>query len=690
MGERRAEQGMEIEGKRVLVCDCEGTMPLDGKALARACKSAPDARGLATQLCGTELGRFIMALGEGKPLVVACTQEAPRFEEQKEDAKRDTALTFVNIREHAGWSEEAADTTPKIAALLRHAALAVTPAPVVSLKSEGVALIYGKDQLAIDAARRLADRLNVTVLLEPGAEILPPRLMDVPVVQGRIRSAKGRLGAFELVVDDYATPAPSSRLTLAFGTPKEGARSRCDIVLDLTGGAPLFTAHELRDGYLRPDPGSVRAVEEAIAKAADLVGEFDKPRYALFQADLCAHSRSKKTGCTRCLDVCVPGAIAPAGDHVAIDPFVCAGCGACSAVCPTGAVAYSLPRPAELLERLRVLLQAYREANGKNAVLLVHDPRHGEPLIDLAARAGRGLPARVIPFLVNEITQLGLEFFAAAIAMGAGAVRILAPAKARHERAALAQQMGYAEAILGGLGYGPGRLGLIETDDPDALAAALYTALPLAVPKSSAFLPLGDKRGLARLALAKLHEAAPAPVDVLALPKGAPFGALDVNVAGCTLCLSCVSACPTGALKDNPDKPMLRFDENACIQCGLCKNTCPEKVIELRPQIDFRAQARGTVTIKEEEPAHCVRCGKAFGTKSSIDRIIGKLEGQHWMFTDPALVERLRMCADCRVIVQTESTLDPYAGPPRPYPRTTDEYEAAHDLPPGKKGDKPH
>ena len=132
---------MEIEGKRVLVCDCEGTMPLDGKVLARACKSAPDARGLATQLCGTELGRFILALNEGKPLIVACTQEAPRFEEQKEEAKRDTPLTFVNIREAAGWSEEAQDATPKIAALLRHAALAVTPAPVVALKSEGVTLV---------------------------------------------------------------------------------------------------------------------------------------------------------------------------------------------------------------------------------------------------------------------------------------------------------------------------------------------------------------------------------------------------------------------------------------------------------------------------------------------------------------------------------------------------------------------
>jgi len=679
---------MEIDGKRVLVCDCEGTMPLDGKALARACKSAPDARGLATQLCGTELGRFIQALGEGKELIVACTQEAPRFLEQKEDRKSETAITFVNIRENAGWSDEAADATPKIAALLKHAALAITPAPVVSLKSEGVTLVYGKDERAIEAARRLADRLDVTVLLQPGAEVAPPRVRDVPVVQGRIRSAKGHLGAFEVMVDDYATPAPASRAALEFGTTRDGARSRCDIILDLTGGTPLFTAFETRDGYLRPDPGSRGAVEDAIAKAAELVGEFDKPRYALFQKELCAHSRSKKTGCTRCLDVCVPGAITPAGDHVAIDPFVCAGCGACAAVCPTGAASYSLPRVAELIGRLRVLLEAYRAAGGKNPVLLVHDPRHGEALIDSAARHGRGLPARAIPFAVNEITQLGLEFFAGAVALGAAAIRILAPAKAKYERAALAQQMGYAETILAGLGYGPGRLGLVETDDPDALVRALHIAMPPAAPKAASFLPLGEKRGLARLALAKLHEAAPAPVDVVALPKGAPFGTLAVNVAGCTLCLACVSACPTGALLDNPDKPMLRFNEEACIQCGLCKNTCPEKVIELVPRFDFGAHARGTITIKEEDPFHCVRCGKAFGTKSSVERVIGKMAGQHWMFREPAMVERLKMCADCRAIAQNESKIDPYAGAPRPFPRTTDEYEAVHDLPPAEKKDE--
>ena len=195
----------------------------------------------------------------------------------------------------------------------------------------------------------------------------PPRVTAFPVVKGTIRSAKGHFGAFELTVDDYAAPAPSSRGALTFGPARNGAVSRCDLVLDLSGGAPLFPAHDLRDGYLRADPGDPAAVLRAVLKARDLVGSFDKPRYITFTEDLCAHSRSKIVGCRRCLDLCPTGAIAPAGDHVAIDPNICAGCGQCAAVCPTGAASYALPPADTLLRKLRAMLTAYREAGGADA-----------------------------------------------------------------------------------------------------------------------------------------------------------------------------------------------------------------------------------------------------------------------------------------------------------------------------------
>jgi ferredoxin len=657
--------------RHVLICSCEDTMPLDLGTLKRACRGSEVIS--AHQLCRAELERFRAAATSGAPLTVGCTQETPLFAEVAWESGAD--IRYANIRETAGWSKDAKAATPKIAALLAMAAEPSPEIPFVSYESEGVILIYGRDERAIEAADLLKDHLDITVLIRPPAAVMPPRVTEYPVVKGLIRTAKGHLGAFELTVDDFAQPTPSSRAALSFGASKNGAVSRCDIVLDLSGGTPQFPASDLREGYLRADPGDGAAVLRAIMKARDLVGTFDKPRYVNFTADLCAHSRSQRVGCTRCLDLCPTGAITPDGDHVAIDAHVCAGCGQCAAVCPTGAAAYALPPAATLMRRLRSLLATYRTAGGTQPVLLMHDNAHGMPLIDALARGGDGLPANVLPVAVNEVTQIGLDTIGAAFAYGASAVRFLLRGKPRHDVTGLRRTIALTEPILSGLGFGADRLSTIETDDPDALGDSLRAIVQRdGAPRPATFTPLGTSRELLRLALRELQRAAPAPVDVIALPAGAPFGAIEVDVAGCTLCLACVSACPTGALGDNPEKPTLRFSEDACVQCGLCQATCPEKVITLKPQIDFRAATSLARVLKEEEPFACIRCGKPFGTRSTIARVTEKLAGKHWMFQgDSSRLELLKMCEDCRAIAATEASFDPHA-PPRPPVRTTEDY----------------
>ncbi len=642
-------------------------MPLDADAVRRGCRGA-DLK-TANQLCRAELEKFRAAAAAG-PLLVGCTQEAPLF---GETAGPDADLTFVNIRETAGWSEQAANAGPKMAALLAAAAEPEPETPFVSLTSDGVILIYGRDDKAIEAGMLLKEHLDVTVLLSRPAEVAPPRVNDFPVAKGTIRSATGRLGNFDIVVDDFALAVPSSRGALAFDTARDGAKSRCDIILDLSGNPSLFAAPDLRDGYVRADPRDPAALMRAVLKARDLVGTFDKPRYIHFTPDLCAHSRSRIVGCHRCLDLCPTGAIAPDGDHVAIDAAICAGCGECAAACPTGAAAYALPPADILMRKLRALLGAYREAGGEDPIVLLHD-QHGSELIDALARYGAGLPAKVLPLAVNEVTQVGLEAIAAAFAYGASDVRITLRAKPRHDIAGLGQTIGYATTILQALGFGS--LETIETDDPDALGAALAAIAPH-VPSSrpASFTPYGGKREVLLLALRELQRAARTPVDVIALPAGAPFGAIEVDKAGCTLCLACVAACPTNALGDDTERPLLRFREDACVQCGLCKATCPEKVITLKPQIDFAAVNAPARVLNEEEPFACIRCGKPFGVKSTIEAVSKKLAGRHWMYeAGSKRLDLIKMCDDCRVIVVTESEFDPHAAPQRPMLRTTDDY----------------
>ncbi|HXF55265.1 MAG TPA: 4Fe-4S binding protein [Hyphomicrobiaceae bacterium] len=670
---------MENRKARALLCSCENTMPLDLERVASACPGL--AVSGARQLCRSELAEFRGAASADR-LIVACTQEEPLFREVAGEESLGAALSFVNIRETAGWSEAAADAAPKMAALIAAAREEAEPAPFVTLTSEGVTLIYGHDETALKIAQALKETLDITVLLTATEDVVPPRTTAFPVRKGVIRTAKGHLGQFELVIDGFAEPAPSSRQAYVFGPARNGAVSRADVVIDVSGRPPLFTAPDLRPGYLRADPGNEAAIERLIRQAADLVGTFDKPRYIKFTADLCAHSRSRITGCTRCLELCPAGAIEPAGNHVSIDPYLCGGCGACSATCPTGAAQYALPSTERLMGKLRTLLTTYRAAGGKDAVLLFHDEDHGAALIDAAARFSRGLPAPVIPVAVNEVTQAGLETIAASFAYGAAHVRLLLRAKPRHDMSGLAQTVALARPVLAALGFGEGCVGTIETDDPDQLVEALNTLPPARTAAQPAtFLPAGAKRELLVLALRELARVAPSPVEQVPLPARAPFGRVNVTVAGCTLCLSCVSACPTSALTAAEDRPLLRFDESLCVQCGLCQATCPEKVISLEPRLSFKAFEEGPVILKQEEPFLCISCGKPFGVRSTIERVVAKLEGKHWMFSgaNAARLDLVKMCDNCRVTAVTNQGLDPYAAAERPPARTTDDYLAERE-----------
>lgn len=656
-------------------------MPLDLVAIGKGSGGA-EVR-TARHLCRSQIETFKAMLGpETLDLTVACTQEAPLFAEVAEEAGFGREIAFTNIREAAGWSDQARAAGPKMAALLAAGGEPMAPTRFTTLTSAGVALVYGRDETAIDIARQLSGGLDVTVVLtRPSGtapiDVAPMRTADFPIFKGTVTAAAGWLGAFELTVDDFAAALVSSRARLMFGEARNGARSNCDIVIDVTGAAPLFAGGDLRAGYLRADPASPAAVAELIAKASGLVGEFDKPQYVTLTEGLCAHSRSKKIGCTRCLELCPAGAITPNGDHVAVSAEICAGCGACASVCPTGAITYQLPPQDVVMRKLRTLLLTYAEAGGRNAVVLVHDGDHGEPLIDALARFGRGLPAHVLPLRVNEITQAGLELNAAALAYGASAIRFLAKSRPKHDLSGLQRNIDYANRLGAALGFGEGRAGLVETDDPDALRTALDAVQPAHAAASPAkFRPMGEGRPLLKATIDELRRAAPSPVAKVAMPERAPFGGLEIDAQGCTLCLACVSACPVHALQDDKDAPRLSFQEDLCVQCGLCAAICPEKVISLVPQIDFEAWSQPPRLIKEEEPAACIGCGKAFGVKSTIERIVAKLENKHWMFAGDMAkrTSLIRMCEDCRVEVVVNESFDPHENRPRPAPRTTEDY----------------
>lgn len=643
--------------KTLILCDCLGSQQIDAAALDGV--GGTSCSRIHTALCTSQAARAAELMADGDT-IIACQQERRIFEDLAEELGVEQPA-FVDIRDRAGWSDEGAEAGPKMAALLADALLPAATGRSVDVMSEGLCLILGPAERTLPAAERLSDALNVTVLMDEGDELPLDRSFEV--IGGRLRRAEGALGGFRVHLDGLRQLEPGGRGDLSLGAPRDGGQTECDLILDLTGGTPLFPAHHKREGYFRPDPGDPNAVAAAVFEAAQTVGTFEKPLYVRLEESLCAHSRARQPGCSNCLDNCPTGAITSAGDHVAVDPMICAGCGACSALCPSGAISYDDPPVAAVFRRIETLASAYRRAGGSAPRLLVCDTDHGSQMISLGARYGRGLPADVIPLEIPALSAFGHAEMLAALTGGFTSVDVLL--SPRSEADVLARELALAEAL-----GGQGRLRLLDPADPDALSETLYDAAPL-VPATEPVLSMGARRQIARHAAKALAPGLDAP---LPLPQGAPYGAALVDQDACTLCLACVSLCPSGALGDNPDRPQLRFQEDACLQCGICANVCPEKAITLLPRMDLSDDAYRQRVVNEEEPYDCIECGKTFGVKSTIEKIVEKLAGKHDMFADDKAARMIRMCDDCRVNAQYHSENNPFSGGARPRVRTTDDY----------------
>jgi ferredoxin len=674
---------LKMAQTNILVCDCGGSNKMDGEKLAKACGSQ-SVFSPATALCRGQSERIATAMQQAKDenqtLLIACTQETSVFESIAEEADFEIPAT-VNIREFAGWSDESASATPKIAALLRHASDRYAAARSLTLNSTGRCLIYadasrpnGGADAALELGKRLKNQLGVTVLIANAANTLMPNGDCSMVATGKIKSARGHFTKFELVIDHFAEALPHSRDTILFEDTSNNVETNCDIIIDLTGESPLFTGWEKRDGYLRAAGEDISAMGKLETQAMQMIGEFEKPIYVNFDESLCAHSRNKIAGCSRCLDVCPAGAIQSAGDHVSIDPGICGGCGLCGAVCPSGAAQTAYPPIENQYASMQKLLEYYTEAGGKSPRLLIHDNGYGLEMIETLARFGRGLPATILPISVHAVGRSGHDMMVAAIALGyKQVVLLLNPAKSI-ENEPLANEVLLARAMLAGVNADDdNRIVLIDESDPDMVAEKLYKSPITSTSEPAPFSPVGAPRSMTRLAMRGLAKANKAENTVITLPEKAPYGRVEINAENCTVCLSCVGACPAGALQDNPDSPQLLFREDACLQCGICTATCPEKVISMVAQFNLSNNAMVAELVVEDTPFHCTSCGKAFGSTKSIERVISRLTS-HSMFQNKSRIDMLKMCEDCRVgamFSQGDKMLD--IGE-RPKPRTTDDY----------------
>jgi ferredoxin len=678
-------------------------MPLDPKEMGLP---------IHTSLCRQEVGQFLNALNEPEAIVVACTQERALFSELATQAEKPLVapLKFVNIREMAGWSQDASQSHPKIKALLALSDLPEPDAvPVVDYKSEGRLLIIGAGEEVFYWANRLGESLEVSVLCTNSTPL--PTGRSYPVFSGNVTSLQGFLGSFSVKweLDNPIDPemctrcgacvtaCPEDAIDLSFQIDLDKCKSHracvtaCagigainferveraregefDLILDLQS-QPSIQISQKPQGYFSP---GLDRFEQSLAASQllGMVGEFEKPKYFVYTDKICAHGRNGKVGCSECIDVCSTQAISSVfkdgQGKVEVNPNLCMGCGACATVCPSGAMRYNYPSVAYQGRQLRTLAQTYLNALGSSKPgqaapsLLIHSNQSGTALLENLGRGARtnsqkinGLPAFVIPFGIEHIASTGMDLWFGALSYGFGEViLVLSGDEDPSYREALAAQTDLANSILQAMGYGK-RIDYIYAQsitDLDSLSQRMKAlrdrkASSLLVQPASFALSM-QKRETLEMTLEHLLQFAPQalPADGVPLPAHSPIGGILVQKDACTLCMSCVGACPEGALLDNPDEPVLSFIEKQCVQCGLCEQTCPEQAITLAPRLTSIEQRKQKVTLNKTEPFHCISCGKAFGTLKMVELMLGRI-GTHHAFSGDAL-DRLKMCSDCRVV----------------------------------------
>ena len=689
--------------KKTLVCSCNQTMPLEISQLAKGLGLESKDISLSNALCRQEIGTFIGASQGSDEIVLACTQEKRLFEEVASEQEKPLVapIKFVNIRETGGWSAEAKSAMPKIAALLAKASLP-DPDPVntVSYQSGGRVLIIGPGDAAIEWAKRLAKNLSVGVLCTEGGVL--PQEREFPVYSGTVKSLKGYLGSFQVEWSQVnpidlelctrcgacvdACPESAIDLSYQIDLAKCKDHRACvkacsaigainfdrvdttrteswDLIFDLSKD-PIFKMSQPPQGYFAPkgDP-----IDQAIAASElmGMVGEFEKPKFFSYNEKNCAHGRNGQIGCSACIDVCSTAAIESqfrdGKGIVKVNPNLCMGCGACSTVCPSGAMRYNYPSVPYQGQQIKAMSKAYKAAGAKMApTLLLHSNSGGQELIHILGRLAatksnqyKGLPSHVIPFGLHHSASTGIDLWLGSLAHGFAQVAILLTGEEAPEyQQALMKQIEIAQSILDGLGYAKDAITLLQAEDASALQTALgFLSARESLCPLATFAFANEKRETLEAALEHLMAHATNKVTAeqpLALPTGSPVGGVLVNQDACTLCMSCVGACPESALRDNPEAPQLSFIERNCVQCGLCVDTCPENALTLSPRLQITEIRKKAIVLNETKPFHCISCGKPFGTLKMVELMLGKLS-LHAAFSGEAM-ERLKMCSDCRVV----------------------------------------
>jgi ferredoxin len=351
-----------------------------------------------------------------------------------------------------------------------------------------------------------------------------------------------------------------------------------------------------------------------------------------WSASICQYSPRLDAGCSACIDACTYGAIQQSKAGVVVDHLACVECGACLASCPTEALQYKRFDDLHFIEYFRdfPLTPGTTVILGDEAALHAFwwksDSKRYENVFFLEHPQPKALHA--MHFLLLQ-------------GMGAAQIIVLGQEQDSHSK-----QIEISNTIIEELLHQEQTVQVITA--VFSLPALLGKSCDSTAPTTSYHdFSYTNRRAKLMEIVRFLAQHSNAEPGILTSAASNDFGAILCDEDKCTGCIACVGECRIGALTTDGETYSLSHTPALCVQCGTCVSICPENALSTQPGLSLQDDFFNERLIAKTEPATCKGCGKVFGTKKSLEKVLSILSAKGmWDKTD----DLLSYCDNCRVI----------------------------------------
>ncbi len=359
-----------------------------------------------------------------------------------------------------------------------------------------------------------------------------------------------------------------------------------------------------------------------------------------------------EAGCQLCAMACPSGALWKTNGYFSVDKTICQGCGVCLAACPREAIKFPGWSLSQFEAQLASLLDTATLAGEPFGLLLACQKAVGR--LEELARQGVPYSHHWLAVTVPCLGMVTPTWILQALVHGADAVSLLSCGAdcPFGQQQAIGGRANFCRRVLRLLGHYPQRVHVLSTSRPMGLLRALQEAPPRKDSRHRSRpgepLRLGTTED-AFQAIRYLADGDGASHRIVLEHPYSPFGVLEFWAEGCTGCLACVKACPTGALRSEPlgNGVTLAYSPSSCTGCGMCVDVCPEsaaKVLGVRRMTNLGILFLGREVLYKHQLVSCEGCGASIAPQALLRRIEVLLEGS----TEALRSALVRYCPSCR------------------------------------------